>query len=243
MMGWIDVPGVDGLTSDMYQWKNVSDHSAGRLFVNANASDETAFDPCHTHSCTDEGIFGVPNPAVNISGTPTMSGFVQNGLSHYHSAETVISMWPPERVPIITTLAKEFAFFDRFFCSFPGPTYPNREFVHSGTSHGMIDNAVPKDGFPQPTIFRQFNETMGPDSWKMYYEGHGGLAWAIFMADIRNSPSNLVRTPVCVMVVCVMVVCDGPLMVVCDGCVCVCVCVCVCDGCVCVCDGTVAGLV
>jgi len=34
--------------------------------------------------------------------------------------ENEMSMWPSEKVPIITTLAKEFANFDRFFCSHPG---------------------------------------------------------------------------------------------------------------------------
>ena len=35
---------------------------------------------------------------------------------------------------------------DRFFCSHPGPTYPNRQFVHSGTAHGETDDEVPKPG-------------------------------------------------------------------------------------------------
>ena len=48
-------------------------------------------------------------------------------------------MWPSEKVPIITTLAKEFALFDRWFASHPGSTYPNRQFVLSGTAHGMTD--------------------------------------------------------------------------------------------------------
>jgi phospholipase C len=72
-------------------------------------------------------------------------------------------------VPIITTLAKEFANFDRMFCSHPGPTYPNRQFVHSGTAHGETDDEVPRGGFPQKTIYRQLEEN-GHD-WKMYYEG------------------------------------------------------------------------
>jgi len=48
-------------------------------------------------------------------------------------------MWPPEKVPIITTLAKEFANFDHFFCSHPGSTWPNRAFLLSGTAEGIED--------------------------------------------------------------------------------------------------------
>ena len=45
-----------------------------------------------------------------------------------------------ERVPVIAgTLAKEFALLDRFFASHPGSTYPNRQFVLSGTARGMLD--------------------------------------------------------------------------------------------------------
>ena len=46
-------------------------------------------------------------------------------------------MWPPEKLPIMTTLAKEFALFDRFFPSHPGPTDPNRLFMHTGTARGI----------------------------------------------------------------------------------------------------------
>ena len=48
-------------------------------------------------------------------------------------------MFKPENIPVITTLAKEFALFDRFFCSFPGSTDPNRMFIHTGSSHGNTD--------------------------------------------------------------------------------------------------------
>lgn len=80
-----------------------------------------------------------------------------------------MTMWPPEKVPIITTLAKEYALFDRFFAAHPGSTYPNRQFVLSGTAHGMTDtgNAVPPGGFPQKTVLRSFQDTEGLD-WRMY---------------------------------------------------------------------------
>ena len=72
-----------------------------------------------------------------------------------------MTMWPPEKVPIITTLAKEFALFDRFFAAHPCSTYPNRQFVLSGTAHGMTDtgNHVPHGGFPQKTVLRSIEET------------------------------------------------------------------------------------
>jgi phospholipase C len=36
--------------------------------------------------------------------------------------------------------AKEFVVFDKWFCSLPGPTDPNRAFAMSGTSDGLVTN-------------------------------------------------------------------------------------------------------
>ena len=59
-------------------------------------------------------------------------------------------MWKPEKVPIIAGLAKEFANFDRYFCGYPGSTWPNRMFILSGTTGGCSDTtcSVPKGGYP-----------------------------------------------------------------------------------------------
>lgn len=59
-------------------------------------------------------------------------------------------MWDPPNVPIITTLAKEFANFDRYFSGYPGSTWPNRMFILSGTNWNCTDTycTVPDGGFP-----------------------------------------------------------------------------------------------
>lgn len=180
-------PRVDGLTGTECQLRNTSDPSKGKVCVSDNALDKGVDDPCHGHSCTDEGIFGVPGPA-NMTGTPTMTGFVQNAIRIKHNESNPVQMWAPENVPIINTLADEFVLFDQWFCSHPGPTYPNRQFVHSATAHGETDDEVPTGGFPQETLYQRLNES-GLD-WKMYYEGHGGMAWAIFMSYLRTAEAQ-----------------------------------------------------
>lgn len=57
-----------------------------------------------------------------------------------HDGINEMSMQLPENVPIITSLANEFALFDHYFCSYPGPTNPNRLFVHTGTCDGCMGN-------------------------------------------------------------------------------------------------------
>ena len=43
----------------------------------------------------------------------------------------------PSQLPVLTALATEFAICDNWFCSMPGPTWPNRMFVHAASSGGL----------------------------------------------------------------------------------------------------------
>ncbi|MHB8543373.1 MAG: alkaline phosphatase family protein [Leptospirales bacterium] len=45
-----------------------------------------------------------------------------------------------EQLPVLTTLAREFAVCDRWFSSLPGPTWPNRFFIHAASSGGLDDS-------------------------------------------------------------------------------------------------------
>ncbi len=48
----------------------------------------------------------------------------------------------PEDLPIINQLASEFEVCDNWFSSVPGPTWPNRFFLHAATSGGMDDSPI-----------------------------------------------------------------------------------------------------
>jgi phospholipase C len=48
-------------------------------------------------------------------------------------------------IPFIPALADAFTLYDRYFCSLLGPTWPNREYMHSATSGGNKTNAEPQD--------------------------------------------------------------------------------------------------
>lgn len=188
---------VDGLTGNECNLKNISDPQGGKICVNDQAQDHCPYDPNHSFAATTERIFGCVwketegTPCTDTKmadGKNDMSGFVSSAIREGKTGANEMSMWPPEKVPIITTLAKEYALFDRFFASHPGSTYPNRQFVLSGTAHGMEDTGdqVPKGGFPQKTVLRSFEEA--GMSWRMYYED--SLAWAIFMKDVQQNTSK-----------------------------------------------------
>jgi phospholipase C len=52
----------------------------------------------------------------------------------------VAQCFAPGALPAITALADNFILCDHWFCEVPGPTHPNRLYVHAGTSAGYAHN-------------------------------------------------------------------------------------------------------
>ncbi|KQV96573.1 alkaline phosphatase family protein [Pelomonas sp. Root1237] len=85
----------------------------------------------------------------------------------------------PEQVPVIQQLADEFLLFDNWFSSLPGPTWPNRFFVHAASSGGLAtsptnlqiagsviaSNSVFR--FEHGTLFDRLNQRSQP--WRIYH--------------------------------------------------------------------------
>jgi phospholipase C len=59
--------------------------------------------------------------------------------------EFAIGYYNKGDIPFIPALADAFTLYDRYFCSLLGPTWPNREYMHSATSGGNRENASPSD--------------------------------------------------------------------------------------------------
>lgn len=78
-----------------------------------------------------------------------MSGFVSNFVAKVPTADPATPMrcFAPSQLPVLTTLAREFAICDHWFASHPGPTWPNRFFVHgaSPSETGSADSPPPLD--------------------------------------------------------------------------------------------------
>jgi phospholipase C len=107
---------------------------------------------------------------------PTMLGFVQDYATVVGNAspDSIMECFTPAQVPVISALARNYAICDRWFASVPCQTWPNRAFVHAGTSCGRVNNCNDDedDCVPDPlyydtrTIFN-FLEDIGV-SWKVY---------------------------------------------------------------------------
>jgi phospholipase C len=128
-------------------------------------------DPTHSISGTTQQVYGYAGESTDTAAP--MSGFIKNYVDRYTFPvvnNSIMSCFAPENVPVITTLASEFALYDGWFASVPGPTMVNRAYSASATSHGMgtNDHTTIALGMPQQTMFTQLEE-MGHD-WKVYFD-------------------------------------------------------------------------
>jgi len=73
---------------------------------------------------------------------------------------------PPDKVPVLSTLALEFAVCDHWFCSAPGETWPNRNYLHAATSDGETD--IELRPYTDRTIFELLEEN--GKSWRIYHD-------------------------------------------------------------------------
>ncbi len=79
--------------------------------------------------------------------------------------------YSPETLPALSTLAKEFCLCDRWFSSVPGPTYPNRFYVHAATSDGSVVNSRTQV-HNIPTIYNHLSDN--------------GYTWGVYFSDFTE---------------------------------------------------------
>jgi phospholipase C len=106
---------VDGLTGTETQPRDFNDETKGSLPVTRNGYDVAPSDPKHNF-----------NDIATQMNHNKMNGFVHSSVSTGINEENPVSMFDSTSAPVINTLASEFAVFDRWFCSIPTSTDPNR---------------------------------------------------------------------------------------------------------------------
>ncbi len=126
-------------------------------------------DPDHHFPAVDLQIYGGDK---SDNRKPNMQGFVKSYFNQRRDAahsQMIMYYFPKEKLPVLTTLALEFAVFNRWFASIPGPTICNRAFAHYGTSFGRVDlNPI----YPPETIKSIYTRLIGASpkrTAKVYY--------------------------------------------------------------------------
>ena len=162
-------PRIDGPTGVEFNYADPSTH-AGKTLVSSDAPYVPDVDPGPSHEFHDVMLqlfmqFRVPArlpPGVTNMGFMYDYAKVSHDIAH---AARVMQCFGADRLPALHTLAREFAICDHWFSSLPGPTWPNRFFIHCATSGGYVDNTL-RD-YPMRTIFQ--NLSAKGVNWRVYY--------------------------------------------------------------------------
>jgi phospholipase C len=133
--------------------------------MTADAPDRTLLDPPHEFE----------DVAAQIGGNPSMCGFAQQ--SYWNVSRQGFAAGA---LPVLRTLANQYFLFDNWYSSMPGPTWPNRFFVHAGSSGGL-DNSPSAAAtiesetidslsfsFPNGTLYTRLQQANR--SWRVYHD-------------------------------------------------------------------------
>lgn len=128
-------PRINGLSGN--ESNPDSNGQAIKVLPNAAYQGQLDPDPDHHFPGVNLQLYGTGEPPD----VPSMQGFIQSyfqqrrDVNHSHK---IMYYFPPERIPILTGLARNYAVFNGWFSSIPGPTLCNRAFAHYGTSFGEV---------------------------------------------------------------------------------------------------------
>lgn len=180
------------------QWN--PDHlGRGQIFTSRTHNyDQPYPDPGEFYQEVMEQMYGKSFADIDPARDPlTMKGFVRD---YYNVLKQLTEIpWPfkyfdnaacqsrknmkcfaPSAVPAITTLAREFAVFDHWFCALPSETWPNRAFWHADTSWGWVNNPAGPDKdwhidrwfekSATPTLFSALDKVFPGEraNWRVY---------------------------------------------------------------------------
>ena len=114
---------------------------------------------------------GYLNDYAQLSGIKTnIPTEIWEGTSSRENAFQILNTYTPEQLPVINSLAKNYAVSDRWFASVPAQTNCNRAFSLCGTSLGLVNNDSSK--FDTRNIWNVLDENgySSPDDWMIYHQ-------------------------------------------------------------------------
>jgi phospholipase C len=134
-----------------------------------------------------------PQPGAVATMTGVLQDFVNVMKSQKYSdgdikaaAGMIMQSYTPGQIPVLNQLARYYAVSDAWFASVPSQTNPNRAFLMTGTSHGLVNNGqletspeakklekilgmgIGDDRFPDDTIFNALAEA--DTDWAVFWQ-------------------------------------------------------------------------
>lgn len=178
-------PKLEGI--DEQNLRSNPDYPAGPNSISQAVTDLMAIslDPHHEHVNVLRQIFD------NCSGF--ISDFVQSYSQCGDTRKLIMSYYRLGSLPVLHELAQNFMVCDHWFSSLPGPTWPNRFFVHTGTSKGhvkMPSGSYAKNEYfyDQNTIYNELDEQKV--TWGIY---HHGMPHTLLLARLWDKPNQFHR--------------------------------------------------
>lgn len=183
MLGLSNLQGIDALSGQPTRIEGLNASNNwnldvhGSIVITSSPADwAMPHDPGHEFADVKEQLCGAGGDYPHI----TNSGFATR-YSHVDPAhpEEVMKCYTPEQLPILTTLAQEFAVCDHWFSSLPGPTWPNRFFIHAASSGGLDDSPTSLN-VASSILYNGYKFDNGTIYDRLDDEG---LTWTIYKGD------------------------------------------------------------
>lgn len=132
--------------------------------------------------------FGDPSHSWTGGRVQRDKGFIAPGSGNDLFA---LGYFEADDLPFYSALSRRFTVCDRYHCSVLGPTFPNREYLHSAQSGGIKNNAFPPnaDGFPWATIWDRLIAANVPARY-YYTDLPVTLLWGARLTGITSPIAN-----------------------------------------------------
>ncbi len=179
----------DGLHAELWNPRNPGFFRGDppkKIFISRGAADTTIPDPdpLEDFNNVTEQLYGQGQAASQTPAFPNL-GFAVNYLGAAADADPaeIMEAYSPQQLPVLSGLARSFAVCDAWFSSVPTDTWPNRAFLHAGTSNGNVVNGDPVDParWNVKTIFETLEEI--------------GVSWKVYCDTLLTPPLTLLMFP------------------------------------------------
>jgi phospholipase C len=148
MLGFSYITGTDAATGKPTTTNGLTgsesnDYGSNTYKVNPGASRVMPADPPHDfpnvldNFCGPTAKYpkGGPYPPINNSGF--VDSYARSSSVAGAAPGEVMKCFGSDQLPVLNALAREFVICDNWLASMPGPTWPNRMFLHAASSNGL----------------------------------------------------------------------------------------------------------
>jgi phospholipase C len=176
LLGFSAISGTDAVTGSKTAVQGLAGtetntYNGATYTVSAHADYSMVVDPGHEFTdvlcqlCGSAATYapGGAYPAINSSGFVAAYAEACTKANQQRNLGEILNCYSADQLTVLNALAQQFAVCDQWHASMPGPTWPNRMFVHAASSAGLDHSPTTAEialweatsgfSFPNGTIF------------------------------------------------------------------------------------------